>query len=136
MNMGKVISFMNNKGGVGKTTSAHSIGLAWARMGNRILFIDLDSQANLTSMLSVTDPLVQSWDRTIEDAFLEGADGGDGLPVLHTEVPSSQMRAGKSMARLKGVYRSSSSLPVAFSRTTVPGGTSITTGSPRPAASP
>lgn len=73
--MGKVISFMNNKGGVGKTTSAHSIGLAWARMGKRILFIDLDSQANLTSMLSDTDPLSQEWEQTIEDAFIAGPDG-------------------------------------------------------------
>ena len=84
--MVKVISFMNNKGGVGKTTSAHSIGLAWARMGKKILFVDLDSQANLTSMLSVTDPLSQTWERTIEDAFVEGPDGA-GLPVLHTENP-------------------------------------------------
>ena len=77
---------MNNKGGVGKTTSAHTIGLAWARMGKKILFIDLDSQANLTSMLSKTDPVHQRWDRTIEDAFLEGPKGG-GLPVLHTDDP-------------------------------------------------
>lgn len=85
--MAKVISFMNNKGGVGKTTSAHSIGLAWTKMGKKILFIDLDSQANLTSMLSVTDPLSHEWGRTIEDAFIEGADNGDGLPIMHTENP-------------------------------------------------
>ena len=72
--MAKVISFMNNKGGVGKTTSAHSIGIAWARMGKKILFLDLDSQANLTSMLSETDPLDQEWEQTIEDAFIAGPD--------------------------------------------------------------
>ena len=82
--LGRVVSFMNNKGGVGKTTSAHTIGLAWARMGRKILFIDLDSQANLTSMLSDTDPLSQTWERTIEDAFIEG-EGGRGLPIIHTE---------------------------------------------------
>lgn len=81
--LGRVVSFMNNKGGVGKTTSAQIIGLAWARMGRKILFIDLDSQANLTSMLSVTDPLSQTWERTIEDAFVEG-DTGPGLPIMHT----------------------------------------------------
>lgn len=78
---------MNNKGGVGKTTSVHSIGLAWARMGKRILFLDLDSQANLTSMLSVTDPLTQEWERTIETAFIEGPDPMfPGLPIEHTEL--------------------------------------------------
>lgn len=84
--MAKVISFMNNKGGVGKTITAHTVGLSWARMGKRILFVDLDSQGNLTSMVSVSDPMKQTWDRTIEDAFLEGSDG-KGLPILHTENP-------------------------------------------------
>lgn len=83
--MAIVVSFMNNKGGVGKTTSTHAIGLAWAQMGKRILFVDLDSQANLTSMLSVTDPLHQEWDRTIETAFIEGPDPMfQGLPVVHS----------------------------------------------------
>lgn len=83
--MGKVISFINNKGGVGKTTSALSIGLSWAKMGKKILFVDLDSQSNLTSMLSSTDPLMQAWDRTIEDAFIAGPQ--DGLPIEHTDNP-------------------------------------------------
>lgn len=85
--MGKVVSFMNNKGGVGKTTTAHSVGFAWAAMGKRILFIDLDSQANLTSMLSVTDPLNQEWDRTIEDIFAEGPGANLKECILHTENP-------------------------------------------------
>lgn len=85
--MGKVISFMNNKGGVGKTTSAHSIGLAWANMGKKILFIDLDSQANLTSMLSETDPLSQEWEQTIEDAFIAGPDGNLKDFIEHTSNP-------------------------------------------------
>lgn len=85
--MAVVVSFMNNKGGVGKTTSVHSIGLAWAQLGKRVLFVDLDSQANLTSMLSVTDPLKQEWERTIETAFIEGPDPAfPGLPIYHTEV--------------------------------------------------
>ena len=85
--MGKVVSFMNNKGGVGKTTSAHSIGLAWANMGKKILFLDLDSQANLTSMLSETDPLSQEWEQTIEDAFIAGPDGVLKDYVHHTANP-------------------------------------------------
>lgn len=85
--MGKVVSFMNNKGGVGKTTSAHSIGLAWAKIGKKILFLDLDSQANLTSMLSETDPLSQEWEQTIEDAFIMGPDGNLKDFVHHTSNP-------------------------------------------------
>lgn len=84
--MGKIICFANNKGGVGKTISASTIGLAFAKMGKRILFIDLDSQANLTSVISRTDTLDQKWERTIEDAFIMGAQ--EELPVLHTDDPN------------------------------------------------
>lgn len=84
--MGQVVSFVNNKGGVGKTTSACSIGLAWARMEKKILFVDLDSQANLTSVISKTDSFDQKWERTIEDAFIEGPEG-PGLPIHHTDNP-------------------------------------------------
>lgn len=45
----KIISIANHKGGVGKTTSVACIGLALARKGKRVLIVDLDAQANLTS---------------------------------------------------------------------------------------
>ena len=43
--MGQTVCFANNKGGVGKTTTCVAIGQAWARMGKKVLFVDLDSQA-------------------------------------------------------------------------------------------
>ena len=43
--MGKVISFVNNKGGVGKTTVAFNVGAGLADEGNKLLYIDLDPQA-------------------------------------------------------------------------------------------
>lgn len=51
--MGVVISLLNHKGGVGKTTSAVNIGAGLAEMGRRVLLIDLDPQANLTLSLGV-----------------------------------------------------------------------------------
>ena len=49
MKAGKVISVINQKGGVLKTTTVHHLGSALARMGKKVLLIDLDiSQANLT----------------------------------------------------------------------------------------
>ena len=36
--MGYTVCFANNKGGVGKTTTSVAIGLAWARMGKKVLF--------------------------------------------------------------------------------------------------
>ena len=86
--MAKVISFMNNKGGVGKTTSAYAVGLAWAKVGKRILFIDLDSQANLTSLLSNTDPMSVNWELTIEDVFIDGDAGDLKSSIRHTDNPN------------------------------------------------
>ena len=49
--MGHIISLLNHKGGVGKTTSAINIGAGMVENGKRVLLIDLDPQANLTLSL-------------------------------------------------------------------------------------
>ncbi|MCQ2147120.1 MAG: AAA family ATPase [Bacteroidales bacterium] len=67
--MGQIICFANNKGGVGKSTTSAAIGYAWAGMGKKVLFVDLDSQANLTSMVSPLQP--DEHELTIRDAFLD-----------------------------------------------------------------
>jgi len=50
--MGKVLVLANQKGGVGKTTSAANIGAYCAEAGKKVLLIDFDSQANLSSSVS------------------------------------------------------------------------------------
>ncbi len=47
--MSRTIVFVNQKGGVGKTTSVINLGAYLARAGKRVLLIDFDPQANLTS---------------------------------------------------------------------------------------
>lgn len=47
----KIITFINSKGGVGKTTSAFCVGTHLQAKGYKVLFIDTDSQRNLTSYL-------------------------------------------------------------------------------------
>jgi chromosome partitioning protein len=60
-NMSKVISVSNHKGGVGKTTSTINIGAGLSLLGQRVLLIDLDPQANLSISLG----LGADQDRTI-----------------------------------------------------------------------
>lgn len=46
----RTIAFCNHKGGIGKTTSTASVGVAMARQGKKVLLVDLDGQANLTGI--------------------------------------------------------------------------------------
>jgi chromosome partitioning protein len=52
----RVIAVMNQKGGVGKTTTTLNLGAALAEMGKRVLLVDMDHQASLTLALGVADP--------------------------------------------------------------------------------
>lgn len=50
----KIITMINQKGGVGKSTTANAIGQAFLLKGKKILFVDLDPQGNLTNSLGGT----------------------------------------------------------------------------------
>lgn len=63
----RTIAIVNNKGGVGKTTSTLSLGYALAEAGWRVLVVDIDPQANLSDGVGV---LVE--EQTVADALLAG----------------------------------------------------------------
>ncbi|MBI5732193.1 MAG: ParA family protein [Candidatus Magasanikbacteria bacterium] len=68
--MPKIISLVNQKGGVGKTTTAVNLGAYLATQGKFVLLVDMDPQANATSGLGIDH---RSLERGIYDALVGGA---------------------------------------------------------------
>jgi chromosome partitioning protein len=78
--MVKVVAFANQKGGVAKTTTVQSIGVALAQQGHRVLVIDLDPQACLTFSLGFDPDGIES---SLHDVFVRRA----GLAEVIRPVP-------------------------------------------------
>ena len=93
--MGQIISIVNQKGGVGKTTTAVNLGAYLAAAGKRVLLVDVDPQANATSSLGVDR---QSLPYSTYDVLLNGV-SADQAVVLTRQVrldllPSATALAG------------------------------------------
>lgn len=95
--MGKIIAILNQKGGVGKTTSSINIAAYLAKRGRKVLIVDLDPQGNASSGLGIDK---QHLDSTVYDVLF-GTVTPDrviqetGIPGLHVFPANAQLAAAE-----------------------------------------
>lgn len=95
--MTRTMAVVNQKGGVGKTTTAVNMGAHLAEMGQKVLIVDMDSQGNATSGVGVDVSKINS---TVYDIILDNSKILEALYPTSVEglhlIPSSDNLAGLS----------------------------------------
>ena len=99
------IAFCNHKGGVGKTTSTASVGVAMARQGKRVLLVDLDGQANLTSIFLHEEVEESIYDSLVEKAPLHLVHIEDNLDLIPSNLNMSAAEAKMTMIMVQREMR-------------------------------
>ncbi len=94
--MGKFIVFVNQKGGVGKTTSAINIGAYLAEAGKEVLLVDFDSQANLSSGVGADGSKPGSYELIASQASLDEVVQKTTLPRLSV-IPANINLSGAAI---------------------------------------
>ena len=98
VHMARIISIVNQKGGVGKTTTAINLSAALAKEGQRVLLVDMDPQGNATSGFGIDTTQLE---KTMYDVLVDGMPIADmllesGVENLHV-APSNVDSAGASV---------------------------------------
>ncbi|MDD3165275.1 MAG: AAA family ATPase [Oscillospiraceae bacterium] len=117
--MGMIVAMVNQKGGVGKTTTAVNLTAAMVERGAKVLLCDFDPQANATSGFGVSKARPKA---TTYDVVIGGADAKDA--IIHTKfgdimpsgaalsgagielvsVPDREHRLGQALASVRSAY--------------------------------
>lgn len=113
----KVIAIANQKGGVGKTTTAASLGVGLVRQGKKVMLIDADPQGSLSLSLGIKKPdnlettIANVMERIVEDkeiepgfAVVQTKEGIDLMPA-NIELSGIEVRLVNEMSRERVLKR-------------------------------
>ena len=113
----KVIAIANQKGGVGKTTTAASLGVGLVRQGKKVMLIDADPQGSLSLSLGIENPdnlestITNVMERIVEDkeiepgfAVVQTKEGIDLIPA-NIELSGIEVRLVNEMSRERVLKR-------------------------------
>ncbi len=105
MPVGKVVAIVNQKGGVGKTTTAVNLAASLAAAERRILLVDMDPQSNATSGLGISAkerPCI--YEVILEEVQIQDTVTATALPFLKL-VPADQRLAGAEVELVPAIAR-------------------------------
>jgi chromosome partitioning protein len=113
-----IIAVVNQKGGVGKTTTAINLGAALAEIGHSILLVDLDPQANSTSGLGL-DPVrarlnvyhILVGEATVEQAMVPTSVPGMQLVPSHIDLAGAEIELATMSGRETRLRKALGSVP-------------------------
>lgn len=101
--MGKIIAIANQKGGVGKTTTAVNLSSCVAALGKKVLVVDIDPQGNTTSGLGVDSKKLKNtvYDVLVND--VEPKDAVSDIPYFNMKILGSDISLAGAEIELVGV---------------------------------